>query len=192
MTNRKLEPRCDPGTRVRTLVHIQSGLEQVLFWLSGMALVAMMLLVSADVLARYLFNAPLAFQFELTTNYLMVIVATLALPWCERRGAFIRLSVVSSLLNVRATNGLRAFNALLAAIILLAIAWFAGVRTLEKYLAGDAEFGVIDWPVWLSLIWVPIGCFMLALRLLVRALLHLRWLDQDHDAASHEDGEITP
>lgn len=174
------------------LEHVHARVEQTLFWLAGIALVAMMTLVSADVAARYLFNAPLTFQFELTTNYLMVMVATLALPWCERRGAFIRLSVVGRLLGVTGRNLLYGLNALAAAAILLAIAWFSGARTLDKYLAGDATFGVIDWPVWLSLVWVPLGCFMLALRFVVRALAYLVHPRQAHGDESQTHAEVTP
>jgi len=171
------------------LKRIHAGVELALFWLAGTALVAMMLLVSADVLARYVFNAPLVFQFELTTNYLMVIVATLALPWCQRRGAFIRLSVIGRFLGVRGRNLLFAFNALAAALVLLAIAWFSGGRTLDKYLGGDATFGVIDWPVWLSLIWVPIGCAMLALRLLVDAAVHVVHVDAVHESPDERESD---
>jgi len=172
------------------LARIHAGVEIALFWLAGAALVAMMVLVSADVIARYVFNAPLTFQFELTTNYLMVMVATLALPWCSRRGAFIRLSVIGRFLGVRGRNVLYAFNALLAAAVLLAIAWFSGARTLDKYLGGDAMFGVIDWPVWLSLVWVPIGCAMLALRLVVDGLVRIVELDEEHEVADERELEM--
>ncbi len=172
------------------LARIHAGVEIVLFWLAGAALVAMMALVSADVIARYIFNAPLTFQFELTTNYLMVMVATLALPWCSRRGAFIRLSVIGRFLSVRGRNLLYAFNAVLAAAVLLAIAWFAGVRTFDKYMGGDATFGVIDWPVWLSLIWVPIGCAMLSLRLIVDGLIRVVHIGEEHGVADERELEM--
>lgn len=163
------------------LERIHQGVDITLFWLAGIALIVMMALVSIDVVARYLFNAPLTFQFELTTNYLMVMVATLGLPWCLRRGAFIKLSVLGRFLGVRSHNLLHVFNALVAAAVLVAIAWFSGVRTWDKFVGGDAMFGVIDWPVWLSTIWVPIGCAMLALRLVTDALLRLRNLDRPVD-----------
>ncbi|ROO25159.1 TRAP transporter small permease [Salinisphaera orenii] len=154
---------------MKLLIRIHAGAERALFMLAAATLVVMMALVSADVVARYVFNAPLSFQFELTTNYLMVMVATIALPWCERRGAFIRLSVAGRLLGPRGRRVLHAAGALAAAAIMAAIAWYSGWRTVDKYQSGDAIFGVIDWPVWASLVWVPIGCGMLALRLLVRA-----------------------
>lgn len=144
--------------------------EQLLFGFSALTLFVMMALVTADVVARYLFNAPLTFQFELTTHYLMVIVATLSLPWGEQHGAFIRLSVLRRFLPSRASGYMDALTGIIAAAVFLAIAWFSGVRTLDKWVAGDAMFGVIDWPVWLSLIWVPIGCGALGLRLAVKAL----------------------
>lgn len=163
--------------------------EQVMFWLAGMALFVMMVLVSADVLARYVFNSPLTFQFEFTTNYLMVMVATLALPWCERKGSFIRLSVIRRFLSPSAGRWLDSFSYLVAALILYAIAWFSGHRTWEKYLDGNYYFGVVDWPVWLSLIWVPIGCCMLALRLNVNAVLYAFRPDAIETRDAHDPEE---
>lgn len=150
-------------------------IERTMFWLAGVALFVMMMLVSADVLARYVLNAPLTFQFEFTTNYLMVMVATLGLPWCERKGSFIHLSVIRRFLSPRAGRYLDALGYIVAAVTLYAIAWFSGHRTWEKYIDGNAYFGVIDWPVWLSLIWVPIGCFMLGLRLNINAVMYCLW-----------------
>lgn len=153
---------------------IHEFIERLLFGVSALTLFAMMLLVSADVVARYFFNAPLTFQFELTTQYLMVIVATLALPWGDRQGAFIRLSIIRRLLHPRAAGYLDAFNGLTGAAVFFGLAWFSGARTLDKWHTGDAIFGVIDWPVWLSLMWVPIGCLLLALRLAVDAISRLK------------------
>lgn len=161
--------------------------ERLLFAASAVALTAMMLLVSADVVARYFFNAPLTFQFELTTEYLMVIVATLALPWSERHGAFIRLHVVRHFISGPTAARLDAVNGLVASAAFFAIAWYSGLRTVDKWIGGDAIFGVIDWPVWVSLVWVPVGCFMLAVRLALNALF--RWRDSAGGAADVAEGQ---
>lgn len=153
---------------------LYTHVERLLFGCSALALVAMMLLVSADVVARYCFNSPLTFQFDLTSEYLMVIVATLSLPRSETRGAFIRLHVARRFLRPRAAGILDAVNNLVASGAFLGMAWFSGVRTFEKWDTGAAVFGVVDWPVWLSLIWVPIGCFMLAVRLASNAAVRVR------------------
>lgn len=165
-------------------------IERLLFAFSALTLVIMMLLVSADVVARYLFNAPLTFQFELTTQYLMVIVATLSLPWGERQGAFIRLSVIRRFVHPRAAGYLDAANGCIAAAVFFALAWYSGARTLDAWRQGDAIFGVIDWPVWLSLFWVPVGCFMLGLRLAIKALIRMRDpLRAESTAASSAQGK---
>ena len=156
------------------LTKLQIFIERLFFGLSALTLTAMMGLVTADVLGRYLFNAPLTFQFELTTEYLMVIVATLALPWSVSQGAFIRVNVIRYVLRPSALHYLDVINGLIASAAFFAMAWFSGAHTLDKWHGGDAIFGVIDWPVWLSLIWVPLGSFMLALRLVVDALVRLR------------------
>ncbi|WP_166643109.1 TRAP transporter small permease [Alcanivorax sp. 24] len=137
------------------------------------AVLAMMLLVSLDVIARYLFKAPLTFQYSLTEDYLMVIMVALALPWAERRGAFIRLTPFHRLMSPGVRRGLYALNNLIIALMLLAMTWYAGERVWVDWWEQRVIFGVIDWPVWLSHVWVPIGTLVLSLRLFTNACLYL-------------------
>ncbi|ERS10681.1 TRAP-type C4-dicarboxylate transport system permease small subunit [Alloalcanivorax xenomutans] len=148
-------------------------LEQSLAAIAVAAVLAMMLLVSLDVIARYLFKAPLTFQYNLTEDYLMVIMVALALPWAERRGVFIRLTPFHRFMSPAVRRCLYAFNNLLVALMLLAMTWYAGERVWTDWQEQRVIFGVIDWPVWLSHVWVPIGTLALSLRLLTNACLYL-------------------
>lgn len=143
--------------------------EKILFALSALALFAMMILVSLDVLFRYFLHRPLTFQYELTSYYLLVCATTLSLPVAYKRGAFIKLDLLGKHLPTRLHGYLRGCNLLVGALLFLLITWFSGTRTYDQWQSGGSIFGVIDWPVWLSLIWVPIGCFMLSLTLLLYA-----------------------
>ena len=144
-------------------------LENALVWIAGAKVFLMMALVSADALGRYALKTPLEFQFDLTSHYLMVMTATLALAWGERNGAFIRLTVLRRWLPETFRRYLYVQNNLIAAVIFLAMTWFSAERVYDAWATKDVLFGVIDWPVWLSLIWVPIGCTALSLRLLLNA-----------------------
>ena len=70
----------------------------------------MMLLTTADALGRYLFNRPILAAYELTTNYLMVGVVFLALPYAYREGANIRVTFLVDRLG-RTARGPPAFSA---------------------------------------------------------------------------------
>ncbi len=145
------------------------GFENLLSWFAGLCVFVMMALVSFDAIGRYVFQSPLTFQFDFTTNYLMVIVGVLSLSWGEREGAMIRIKAATRLLPESTHGLLYAFNNLIAAAVFAAMTVASGKRTLETYHDGDVLFGVIDWPVWLSHVWVPIAAGTLTLRLVIQA-----------------------
>ena len=68
------------------------GCERVLTLAASLATFVMMLLTTADAGGRYLFNRPILVAYELTTNYLMVAVVFLAMPYAYREGANIRVT----------------------------------------------------------------------------------------------------
>ncbi len=143
--------------------------EDLLCRIAALAVLVMMILVSADAIGRYAFGAPVAFQFDLTSNYLMVIVGILALSWGERNGALIRITGLTRVLPLPWHGRLYALNNLLAAAVFAGVTYFSAKGTLRALEDGDVLFGVIDWPVWLSEVWVPLGAGVLTLRLLVNA-----------------------
>ena len=58
---------------------ILAGVSTVLAWIGGAALILMMLHIAADVVARYIFNAPLHGTVEIVSAYYMVAVVFLPL-----------------------------------------------------------------------------------------------------------------
>lgn len=166
------------------------SIESMERWLARVSMAAVfiiMIFVSADVIARYVFNSPITVQYHLTQDYLMVAMVALSLSWAEGQGAFIRLTPFQRWMNLPARRGLYALNSVIAALLFLLMTWYAGVRTWEDWVAQRVSFGVIDWPVWLSQIWVPIGTLALALRLLLNAVEYALGLKVPPSAHSPED-----
>lgn len=148
--------------------------EKALFALSALALIVMMFSVSLDVLFRYFLRRPLTFQYELTSYYLLVCATTLALPVAYKRGAFIKLDLLGKYIPDRVAGYLMSMNMFIGGCLFSMMTWFSANRMLNEWVGGGKIFGVIDWPVWLSLIWVPIGCFMLSVTLFLYAFDTLR------------------
>ena len=128
---------------------------------AGAVMLAAMVLTSLDALLRYAINKPLAFNYFLTEKYLMVALVCLPLAWAFRTGGYIRIQF----LHDRLPAGL------LAAFLLIAdLAWLAGEQWHKAYSRNEIVMDVIDWRISWSWIWVPIGLWLLAARLLVTAL----------------------
>ncbi|WP_163849095.1 TRAP transporter small permease [Pseudooceanicola aestuarii] len=129
------------------------------------SLMVMMLSISADALGRYLFNQPLQGSFEFTSLYLMVIVTFLGMPAAYARGGLVRLDVLTAHLARIPWHLSERINTVLGAAVFGFIAWHAGLEAFEKFASRDTTFGVIQFPVYWSYVWVPVGCGVMALRL---------------------------
>lgn len=147
-----------------------SALDRVCLAVAQFAIFVMMLSISVDALGRYFFNRPLQGSFEFTTLYLMVILTFLGMPATYAGGGHIRLDVLRPWLARIPGNPVERLNALIAACIFGFLAWHSGTEAVSKFIERDTTFGVIQFPLYWSYVWVPLGCGLLALRLAVEVV----------------------
>jgi TRAP-type C4-dicarboxylate transport system permease small subunit len=149
----------------RTIETILGLFDRLFLLVSQIAMVVMMLTISADSLGRYLFNRPLQGSYEFTSLYLMVVITFLAMPATYARGGHIRLGALRPVLARVPGNPFERINALLAALVFGFLAWHAGGEAIGKFVDRDTSFGAIQFPLYWSYVWVPAGCGLLSLRL---------------------------
>lgn len=147
-----------------------SALDRICLAVAQLAIFVMMLSITADALGRYFFNRPLQGSFEFTTLYLMVILTFLGLPATYASGGHIRLDVLRPWLMRIPGNPVERLNSLIAAGVFGFLAWYSGIEAISKFVERDATFGVIQFPLYWSYVWVPVGCGLLALRLAVEVI----------------------
>ncbi|MCO5157794.1 MAG: TRAP transporter small permease [Aquamicrobium sp.] len=145
-------------------------LENVAAAFAGAIMLLAMVLVSLDALLRYIFGAPLTFQYYLTEKYLMVGMVALSLSWGFRTGGYIRIEGLVQALPRRPRTVILRVGLLLSAGYIAVLAWLGGAYFLSAVRKDEIVMGVIDWPVSWSWIWIPVGCGLLALRLLLIAI----------------------
>lgn len=144
-------------------------MENVAAAFAGAIMLLAMVLVSLDALLRYIFGAPLTFQYYLTEKYLMVGMVALSLSWGFRTGGYIRIEgLVQALPRGLLVSILRA-GLVLSAGYIATLAWLGGAYFLSAVRKNEVVMGVIDWPVSWSWVWIPVGCGLLTLRLLLVA-----------------------
>ena len=141
-------------------------LERICVGISQLTLFTMMLAISVDALGRYLFGRPLQGGYEITSLYFMVILTFLGMPATHGVGGHIRIDALTHLLVRVPWRFHERVSALLAAAAFGFMAWHTGLEGLEKILARETAMGAIQMPLYLSYVWVPIGCALLALRLM--------------------------
>jgi TRAP-type C4-dicarboxylate transport system permease small subunit len=131
---------------------------------AAIILLVMMLLTFVDVVARYLFNRPIAGAFEVTELLLLVLIFA-GLPLVTYADEHALMDFVDRLLGPRGTASLeRAVQALCAAVMFL-LAWLV-------WLKADRIWAYRDATDVLRIVYGPFVYFM-AVMLALAGLMHL-------------------
>jgi TRAP-type C4-dicarboxylate transport system permease small subunit len=167
------DPADRTGARLlRGLENAVAAVETIASFVAAAVLCLVMLIVSADVAMRYVFNRPFGWTYDLISLYLMGALFYFALSPTFAQGAHISVDVIAHRLPSRLRRTLQIVIALVSAALFATIAWLAAARTLDDFQSGAATSGEILWPTWLADVLVPLGCALLTLRLIVHAFGH--------------------
>ena len=125
----------------------------------------------ANVIGRFVFQSSIFFSGEL--NRILIILITFAgISYAARQGRHIRMSAIFDALPPRPRKVLMVVIALVTAIFMLGLAWYS-----LQYILTQASRGRVlpslQIPVWIILVWVPIGFFMTGLQYLLTAIKNL-------------------
>ena len=171
---------------------------RLLLVLSCVALMAMALHVTADVVMRTFFNRPIPGTLEIGTHYYMVAVSFLALGWVQVKDGHVAVGFVVHSLKARPRMVLEFFALLLTFVFSLYYLQMSWVSAAQKTSKGDYVLSqdrvLLIWPSRWILV-VSIAAF--ALVLLVQMVRMGRALWQGHvrtvaDLMADETGEAAP
>jgi TRAP-type C4-dicarboxylate transport system permease small subunit len=142
------------------------GCERALTLVAALATFAMMLLTTADAVGRYLLNRPILAAYELTTNYLMVAVIFLAMPYAYRQGANIRVTFLVDRLGRTARLAVNHCVQVISILYCGALV-FATIQQTRHVLTTKTTFVTLDLPLWPAHLVVAVGLFLTTLMMLL-------------------------
>lgn len=145
-------------------------IDLVMIFIASVAVLAMMGLTFADVFFRYVFNAPLAWAYDLVTQYLLIGSFFFAFSYTLRVNENVNVDFFSRHLSTRSYLALMSLGHGVAAAIFLAVACLSAVDTWEAWKNNEAFVGALVWPTWSAKIIIPMGSLALMLRLAHRSL----------------------
>lgn len=134
-----------------------------------LSLVIIAVVVVADVIARYAFNAPITWADGLTESYLVVVVVYFALSSGEAAGVHVRVTVLTRMMPAAAARVLRVATLLLSALYFIGITAFSGLQAVHSWKIHETSTGLIAWPVYVAYTIVPVGTLLMIFRLLRKA-----------------------
>ncbi len=133
--------------------------------LGAVSLIVMMLLITANVILRYLFNKPLLFGDEYAA-YLFLIMAYMGLAYAARADMHIRVDLVVRRLSKRVRDGLDVVTSLAAIVLVGVYFWFDwGLFVGEGIIAGRKAPTPMETPLWIPLMFLWLGLLFVGLEL---------------------------
>lgn len=147
------------------LSHGLSRVEDVVYWASVAALIAMMIGISADAVGRYFFNSPLVGTREIVTRYLLIGTAWLAFARVQRLGGHV---AIDFLMN-KAPAQFQHVSGIITNIIgaLVSVVFFIAAVERMVITFGLRSFGTIELPIWPAWAMIAIGSILFAIRLTI-------------------------
>jgi TRAP-type C4-dicarboxylate transport system permease small subunit len=140
--------------------------ERLLTLVAALATFVMMLLTTADAGGRYLLNRPILAAYELTTNYLMVVVVFLAMPYAYRQGANIRVTFLVDRLGPAVRQVVNHAVQVVSIVYCAALVYATGQQA-RHVLGTGTTFATLDLPLWPAHLVVCVGLLVTGLLMLI-------------------------
>lgn len=135
-----------------------------------------MLIVASDVGLRYVFNRPWSWAYDVVSIYLTVAIFYLALSRTFREHGHINVDLARRFMSPTVKHSLDLLICVLSAVLFVLIAWITLRLTWSQYSGDDVISSVVDWPTWVSTVFVPVGTILIVVRLILTAIAHVRFL----------------
>jgi C4-dicarboxylate transporter DctQ subunit len=149
----------------RTLSRVEDALAAI----AAALLLVSVAMVTFDVGARYFFNRPLAWVFEVT-EYILLFVPCLGMAWLARHDGHVMIDIVTAQLPPGPRAALaRAVNGVVS-LACLFIAWWGAVATAESYSGKIQIESILQTPQYLIYGAIPLGFLLCGLEFARKAM----------------------
>ncbi len=160
--------------------------------LAAAGLGAIMLIVASDVALRYVVGRPWSWAYDVVSIYLTISIFYLALSRTFREHGHISVDLAQRYMSPKVKHSLNLFICILSAGLFTVIAWITLRLAWTQYSGEDVISSIVDWPTWVSTIFVPVGTALIVMRLVLTAINHVAVLASGAElipSARPDDGD---
>src|SRR4051812_3102052 len=155
-------------TRIMTrLSSLFARLFDVLALVAALLLLAMVALVTADIVLRNTVGTGFAWANEVT-EYALYLTTLLTAPWLLRRGQHVRIDMFLVIVPPRIAWIMEAAADIVGLVASLILVWYGGIMTLQSARLGSITIKNLVFPEWWLLAPLPICFALLALEFVFR------------------------
>jgi TRAP-type transport system small permease protein len=134
---------------------------------AALLLLAMVALVTADILLRNTLGTGFAWSNEVT-EYALYVITLLTAPWLLRRGQHVRIDMVLVLVPPRLAWICEAAADIIGLAASFVLVWYGAVMTVQSARLGSITIKNLTFPEWWLLAPLPICFALLALEFVFR------------------------
>jgi len=136
--------------------------------LVGMLILSTVLLVTADVVGRYFFSAPIGWVFELT-EHILVCVPFLGMAWLVRGAGHVSIEIVVQTLSPAWQTRLTVLAYVLSGLTCAVATYYAAATTLDHYARGIVTYGIYPIPKFTLIAVIAFGLALTTIEFFRRA-----------------------
>lgn len=155
------------------ILRVYERVEGYFALLAIILIILIMLMVTTDVVGRYLFGRPLKGAMELSENGL-VWFTFLSAAWILKREKHVTVTLVVDRLSSRAQSFLGIVTSLIGAIVCLGIVVYGIKVVYHAFEQGSIQIYVLGLPLGPLYTIIPIGSALLVIRFMLRTHKYLR------------------
>lgn len=153
---------------------VLNSIDNIFFTIAKLSIFICMFITTLNALGRYIFNRPIAGAYEFTELYLMVIMVFLSISFTWRAKGLISITIFSDKFPQVLRNIVYFLVLILGIFFFFLIGYEGFLSTYTAWTKNQVVSGLIPWPMYLSIVWIPIGCLMVVLRMLFEIILGIR------------------
>lgn len=145
---------------------IFSHLLKALAWIAALLFFVAGGMLTYEVAARYLFVAPTIWAAELS-QLCLIWGSMIAMPWLLQANRHIAVDVVTDRLGRAGRTVCRLLAMTAVALFSAVVAWKGGGIFLDSFERGRTTGSMLDMPIWVSELAIPVGFSLMFLQALI-------------------------
>lgn len=143
------------------------GFNKVLVFIASAMMAGLMIIVCIDLALRYFFNSPLLWGTEVT-EILLLYITFLGMAWVFREDGHVVIDVFTNKASGRKKKILDGISYFLVGIVSAVLIYYGFYTTYDHYSRGVFNPTVIETPIALIIVVIPIGSIPLFLEVMIK------------------------
>lgn len=157
-------------SKIKFIRNVCRTIDLINYWTGTMGsyvIFLMVLMMTYEVLARYLFNAPTIWSAEMS-QYGLCFISMLGGGYAILMDEHVRVDILYQRFSVRRQAVLELCTWWLVLVFSFVLVWKGGEMAVSAFLKGEKSMGFINFPMYPSLALIPIGACLMLLQAVAR------------------------